>query len=64
MIPPNQQEQIAQTLEDDAQVMSNTQIDALLVDEPDETPQAEILRINSHARDVSLQIALLAPALA
>ena len=63
IIPPGQQEQISQTLEDDAQVMSNTQIDALLSDEP-EAIQAEILRINAHARDVSLQVALLVSVLA
>ena len=38
VIPADQQEQIAQTLEDDAQVMSNTQIDELLVDEPEDDP--------------------------
>ena len=32
VIPAAQQEQIAQTLEDDAQVMSNTQLDALLAE--------------------------------
>ena len=63
ILPADDQEQIAQTLEDDAQVMSNTQIDQLLVDEPEET-RAEILRINSHARDLSLQIALLVSVLA
>ena len=41
VIPANQQEQIAQTLEDDAQVMSNTQIDELLVDEPEDDPSRD-----------------------
>ena len=63
VIPPGQQEQIAQVLEEDAQVMSNTQLDALLDEQPEEV-QAEVLRINSEARDVSLQIALLVPVLA
>ena len=40
------------------QVMSNTQLDALLVDEPPAV-QAEILRINTDARNRSLQVALL-----
>ena len=62
-IPSGQQERIAQTLEDDAQVMSNTQLEALLVDQP-EPIRAEILRINTHARDVSLQVALLVSVLA
>jgi MFS family permease len=63
VIPSAQKQQISQTLERDAQVMSNTQLDALLVDQP-EAVQAEILRINSHARDVSLQAALLVPVIA
>ena len=63
VIPPAQQEQIAATLEDSAEVMSNTQLDALLVGEPEDI-QAEILRINSEARDRSLQVALLVPMLA
>jgi hypothetical protein len=63
VIPPGQQEQIAQVLEEDAQVMSNTQLDALLEDQPEDV-QAEILRINSEARDLSLQVALLVPVLA
>ena len=63
VIPPDQKEQISRTLEEDAQVMSNTQVEALLVGEP-EAVQAEILRINTHARDVSLQVALLVSVLA
>ncbi len=63
VIPPDQKDQIAQTLEDDAQVMSNAQIDELVAEEP-EAVQEEILRINTHARDVSLQIALLVSVLA
>ena len=34
VIPSSQQQQIAQTLEDDAQVVSNTQLDKTLADEP------------------------------
>ena len=63
VIPAAQQEQIAQTLEDDAQVMSDTQLNALLTEEP-QAVQDEILRINTHARDVSLQVALLVSVLA
>jgi len=63
VIPADQKDQIAQTLEDDAQVMSNAQIDKLVVEEP-KAVQDEILRINTHARDVSLQIALLVSVLA
>ena len=63
VIPPAQQEQIATTLEDDAEVMSNTQLAPLLAEEPPAV-QAEILRINTEARDRSLQVALLVPLLA
>jgi hypothetical protein len=63
VIPPGQQQQIAQVLEEDAQVLSNTQLDALLDDQPEDV-RAEVLRINSEARDFSLQIALLVPVLA
>ncbi len=63
VIPPAQQEQIANTLEDDAEVMSNAQLEPLLADEPPDV-QAEILRINKEARDRSLQVALLVPLLA
>jgi hypothetical protein len=34
VIPSAQQQQIAQTLEDDAQIVSNTQLDELLADHP------------------------------
>ena len=63
VIPPAQQQQIADTLEDDAQVMSNAQLEPLLADEPQDV-QAEILRINKQARDRSLQVALLIPVFA
>ena len=63
VIPPAQQQQIADTLEDDAEVMSNAQLEPLLADEPEDV-QAEILRINKEARDRSLQVALLVPVLA
>ena len=63
VIPSSQQEQIAQTLEDDAQVTSNTQLDALLVDEPPAV-QEEVLSINTDATNLALQVALLVPILA
>jgi hypothetical protein len=43
--------------------MTNTKLEGLLVDEPKDV-QAEILRINTDARDRSLQVALLVPMLA
>jgi hypothetical protein len=43
--------------------MSNTQLEQLLKDQPEDV-QAEILRINSEARHRALQVALLIPVLA
>jgi hypothetical protein len=44
-------------------VMSNTQLEELLVGQPAEI-QAEIIRINTDARPLALQVALLVPLLA
>jgi EmrB/QacA subfamily drug resistance transporter len=63
VIPPAQQQQIADALEEDAEVMSNAQLEPLLAGEPPDV-QDEILRINDEARDRSLQVALLVPVLA
>ena len=63
VIPSSQQQQIAQTLEDDAQVVSNTQLDELLADEPPDVRE-EILGINTDATNLALQVALLVPILA
>jgi MFS family permease len=63
VIPPAQQQQIADKLEDDAEVVSNAQLEKLLSEEP-EAVRAEILRINTDATHLSLQIALLVPILA
>jgi hypothetical protein len=50
-------------MEDDAQVVSDTQLQGLLVDEPPEV-QVEVLAINDEARALSLQVAMLIPVLA
>ena len=63
VIPSSQQQQIAQTLEDDAQVVSNTELDQLLADEPPAVRE-EILSINTDATNLALQVALLVPILA
>ena len=63
VIPPDGQQQIAGTLENDAEVMSNTQIEELAAGEPEDV-QAEILSINTDANDISLQVAMLVPILA
>ena len=49
--------------EDDAQVMSSTQLEKLLAEQP-EPIQDEIIRINTDARPLALQVALLIPILA
>ena len=58
-----QQSRVAHALEDDAEVMTNTRLEALLVDEPDDV-QDEIIRINTDAGDRALQMAMIVPALA
>jgi predicted MFS family arabinose efflux permease len=63
VLPAAEQEQVAQVLEDDAEVMSNTQLEELLADQPPEI-RAEIISINTDARPLALQIALLIPLLA
>ena len=63
MLPPAEQQQVATGLEQDAEVMTNTQLEELLADQPPDV-QAEIIRINTEARPIALQIALLIPILA
>jgi hypothetical protein len=63
VLPKASQEQVADALEDDAQVMSNTQLEKQLAGQPPEI-RAEILDINTDARHRALQVALLIPLLA
>ena len=63
IIPQAQQEQIAAALEDDAEVMSNTQLEEQISGQPPAV-EAEVVAINNEARNLSLQIALLVPLLA
>jgi MFS family permease len=63
VLPPAEQQVVAQTLEDNAQVMTNTDLTALLAGQPPAI-QDEIIRINTAARPIALQIALLIPILA
>jgi EmrB/QacA subfamily drug resistance transporter len=58
-----EQQRVGQALEDDAEVMSNTQLDELLAGQPADV-QAEIVRINTDARPRALQVALAIPLLA
>jgi EmrB/QacA subfamily drug resistance transporter len=63
VLAPAAQQQVADALEDDAQVMSNTQLEKQLAGQP-EAVRAEIVRINTDARPLALQVALLVPILA
>jgi hypothetical protein len=63
ILTPVQQDAVAAGLEQDAEVMTNTDLALLLVDQPPAT-QAEIIRINTEARPFSLQVALLIPIIA
>ena len=60
VLAPAQQEQVADALEDDAELMSNTQLEEQLAGQPPEI-QDEIIRINTDARPRALQVALLVP---
>jgi hypothetical protein len=60
VLAPDQQEQVAQALDEDAELMSNTQLAEQLAGQP-EAVQAEIIRINTDARPLALQVALLVP---
>jgi MFS family permease len=63
VLTAEQQKQVATVLEDDAQLMSNTGLEQLLADEPP-AASAEVVRINTEARHIALQVALLIPILA
>ena len=63
VLPPAEKQQVAMTLEEDAQVLSNTQLIELLAGQPPQI-QAEIIRINTEARPLALQVALLIPMIA
>jgi EmrB/QacA subfamily drug resistance transporter len=63
VLPPAAKDQVATALEDDAEVLSNTKLAEQLVDEPPDV-QAEIIRINTDARPLALQVALIVPILA
>jgi LPXTG-motif cell wall-anchored protein len=63
VLPPAAQQQVASALETDAQIMSNTQLQQQLAGQP-AAIQEEIIRINTEARHLALQVALLVPLLA
>jgi EmrB/QacA subfamily drug resistance transporter len=63
VLAPAEQQRVADALEDDAQVLSNTQLTQQLAGQP-KAIQDEIVRINTDARPLALQVALLIPLLA
>jgi EmrB/QacA subfamily drug resistance transporter len=63
VLAPAEKQRVANALEEDAQVLSNTQLEELLVGQPEEV-QDEIVRINTDTRPLALQVALLVPILA
>jgi hypothetical protein len=60
VIPPEDQELIADALEDNAQLVSTTQLEEQLATQPDEIVD-EIVSINSDAGNLALQVAMLVP---
>jgi MFS family permease len=60
VIPQDEQEQIADALEDNAQLVSTTQLEEQLESQPDDIVD-EILGINSDAGALALQVAMLVP---
>ncbi len=58
-----EQQHVATALQHDAEVVSNTQLGKQLVGQPEKT-QDEIIKINTQARHLALQIAPLIPILA
>jgi MFS family permease len=63
VLTPAEQDKVATQLQKNAEVMTNTHLEALLVGQPADV-KAEILHINEKARPIALQIALLVPLLA
>jgi hypothetical protein len=55
VLPPADQQHVAQALEENAQLMSNTQLAQLLGNQPPQI-RDEIIRINTEARPVALQV--------
>ena len=63
VLSPAQKETVGTQLEDNAEVLSNTHLEQLLARQRPAV-QDEIIRINTKARPIALQIALLVPLLA
>jgi MFS family permease len=63
VLPPEDKDTVATALQEDAQVLSDAQLQERLAGQPQEI-QDEIIRINTEARPIALQAALLVPLLA
>ena len=63
VLSPTQQEQVGDALEEDAEVLTDTQLEQQLAGQS-ESVQDEILDINTDARHIALQVALLVPLIA
>ena len=63
VLTPAEQEQVADGLEHNAEVMTNTELEKLLAGEAPDV-QEEIIDINTDSRPIALQIALLVPLIA
>ena len=63
VLSPAEQQIVAQALDENAEVMRNTDLQVLLAGQP-QAVQDEIIRINTDARPLALQVALLIPILA
>ena len=63
VLTPAEADRSPTALDENAEVMSNTHLTELLVGQPPDV-QAEIIRINTEARPLALQVALLVPLLA
>jgi hypothetical protein len=63
VLPAADQQHVADVLEEDAEVMSNTGLEQQLAGQPPEI-RDEVVRINTEARPLALQVALLVPILA
>lgn len=63
VIPSAQKQQITSTLETNAEILSDSQLQSQIANEPANV-QVEVLAINNQARDRALQVALLIPLVA
>jgi Na+/melibiose symporter-like transporter len=63
LLPQEDKQRVADALESDAQIMTNTKLEELVAEQPPAISE-EIIRINTDSRPLALQIALLVPILA